>query len=174
MQLHQLIAMWLVGGLALLSWFSVDFASIREQESGKTAPAYKIEDLAWLSGDWETAPGRMQTDEHWTKVSGGSLIGMSRTVAGGRTVFFEYLRIEARGSEIFYVAHPKARTPGTDFKLARLNSQEAVFENPAHDFPKRITYRRNADGSLTARVEGDGTEKEKPQEFFYRPMAKTN
>jgi len=141
-------------------------------QADKPAQSFKIEDLAWLSGDWETAPGRMQIDEHWTKVAGNSLIGMSRAVAGGKTVFFEYLRIEARGADIYYVAHPKARTPGTDFKLARLTSQEAVFENPAHDFPKRIIYRKNADGSLTARVEGDGTEKEKPQEFHYRPVPK--
>lgn len=143
-----------------------------DQSADKPAPTFKIEDLAWLSGDWETAPGRMQIDEHWTKVSGGSLFGLSRTVAGGRTVFFEYLRIEARGADIFYVAHPKARTPGTDFKLVKLTGQEAVFENPAHDFPKRLIYRKNSDGSLTARIEGNGTEKEKPQEFQYRRIAK--
>jgi hypothetical protein len=143
-------------------------------QSDKPAPAFKIDDLAWLSGDWETAPGRMQIDEHWTKIAGGSMIGMSRTVAGGRTVFFEYLRIEARGAEIHYVAHPKARNPGTDFKLVKLTGQEAVFENPAHDFPKRIIYRKNADGSLTARIEGDGTEREKPQDFQYRPIPKAN
>src|SRR5215467_12883539 len=81
---------------------------------------FKIEDLGWISGDWETVPGRTQIDEHWTKVAGNSLIGMSRTVAGDKTVYFEYLRIEARGADVYYVAHPKARTPGTDFKLARL------------------------------------------------------
>jgi Domain of unknown function (DUF6265) len=131
---------------------------------------FKIEDLAWLSGDWESAPGKMQNEEHWTKAAGGSMIGMSRTLAGGKTVFFEYLRIEARGADIYYVAHPKARNPGTEFKLVRLGAQEATFENTAHDFPKRIIYRKNADGGLTARIEGDGTEKEKPQEFHYRPI----
>ena len=75
--------------------------------------------------------------------------------------------IELRGSDIFYVAHPNAKSPGTDFKLVKLTSGEAVFENPTHDFPKRIIYRLNGDGSLTARVEGDGTEKEKAQEFRY-------
>ncbi len=130
--------------------------------------AFKIDDLAWLSGSWETPPGKMQIDEHWSSVAGSSMIGMSRTVAGSKMVFFEYLRIEVRGDAIYYVAHPKARTPGTEFKLVRLSEMKAVFENPQHDFPKRIIYRRNADGTLTARIEGDGTEKEKPQEFHYR------
>ena len=131
-------------------------------------PAFKVDDLSWLSGDWETAPGRMQIEEHWTKPSGGALLGVGRTIAGGKMVFFEYLRIETRGEEIFYVAQPKGRTPGTDFKLVRLSAGEAVFENLQHDFPKRIIYRKQADGGLTARIEGDGTEKEKPQEFKYR------
>jgi hypothetical protein len=162
-------------GLAVISYLEMRCLAIdTANQSDKPTQAFKIEDLAWLSGDWETAPGRMQIDEHWTKVAGGSLIGMSRTVAGGKTVFFEYLRIESRGADIYYVAHPKARTPGTDFKLSRLTGQEAVFENPAHDFPKRVIYRKNADGTLTARVEGDGTEKEKPQEFHYRPISKAD
>jgi hypothetical protein len=141
-------------------------------ESDQGAPAFRIEDLAWISGDWETAPGKLQIDEHWSKIAGGSLIGMSRTVAGGKTVFFEYLRIEQRGPDLYYVAHPRARNPGTDFKLVRLNGQEAHFENPAHDFPKRIIYRKHGDGALTARIEGDGSEKEKPQEYHYRPLVR--
>ncbi len=140
-------------------------------QTNNTAQTFKIEDLAWMSGDWETAPGRMRIDEHWTNVVGGSLIGMSRTVAGDRTVFFEYLRIETRGAEIFYVAHPKAKMPGTDFKLVKLAGEEAVFENLKHDFPKRIIYRKTAEG-LTARIEGNGTEKEKPQDFRYLPASK--
>ncbi|MGE0129578.1 MAG: DUF6265 family protein [Blastocatellales bacterium] len=191
MQCETLRTLWLGTTLALFGLASVLSPTIKaiqpdkppqffqsDNQSGKPAQSSRIEgkidDLAWLSGDWETAPGRMQIDEHWTKVAGNSMIGMSRAVAGGRTVFFEYLRIEARGADIFYVAHPKARTPGTDFKLVKLTSQEAVFENPAHDFPKRIIYRKNGDGSLTARIEGDGTEKERPQDFHYRPIPRAN
>jgi hypothetical protein len=156
--------------LALFELASAISAPIKVIQSDETLQAFKIEELAWISGDWETTPGGSgrQVDEHWTKIAGGSMIGMSRTVAGGKTVFFEYLRIEKRGAAIYYVAHPKARTPGTDFKLVRLTAQEAVFENLAHDFPKRIIYRKNGDGALTARIEGDGTEREKPQEFHYR------
>src|SRR6185295_5487 len=83
-----------------------------------------------------------------------------------------FLRVPANRSAtrcIYYVAHPKAR-PGTDFKLVRVEGQSAVFENLAHDFPKRLIYRKNADGSLTTRVEWDGTEKEKPEEFRWRSM----
>ena len=119
-----------------------------------------IADLSWIAGDWQTAPGgRAQIEEHWTNVAGGSMMGMSRTVAGEKTVEFEYLRIEQRTDGVYYVAHPKARCPGTDFKLTKSSTSEAVFENPQHDFPKRIIYRKTGDDSLTASIDGgEGTQ----------------
>lgn len=130
--------------------------------------SHTIAELNWMAGDWRTAPGRAQIEEHWTQPAAGSMLGMSRTVAGGKTVEFEYLRLEQRGADIYYVAHPKARCPGTDFKLTRLSTNEAVFENPKHDFPKRIIYRKTAEGSLVASIDaGEGT---KAQSFSYLPM----
>ena len=128
-----------------------------------------LADLAWMAGSWESVPGgRRQTEEHWTQAAGASMMGMSRTVAGDKTVEFEYLRIEQRTDGIYYVAHPKARCPGTDFKLTRASATEAVFENPQHDFPKRIIYRKGADDSLTAIV--DGGEGTKSITYAYRRM----
>lgn len=128
-----------------------------------------IADLSWIAGDWQTAPGgRAQIEEHWTSVAGGSMMGVSRTVAGEKTVEFEYLRIEQRADGVYYVAHPKARCPGTDFKLTKASTTEAVFENPQHDFPKRIIYRKTADDSLTARI--DGGEGTKAMSFSFRRM----
>ena len=125
--------------------------------------------LAWMAGDWQTpsSNGR-QVDEHWTAPLGGTMLGTSRTVAGGKTVEFEYLRIEERADGIYYVAHPNARVPGTDFKLTKRAADQAVFENPQHDFPKRIIYRKNADGSMTASV--DGGEGTRGQSFPFEPM----
>jgi hypothetical protein len=135
------------------------------------APSTAIADLAWIAGDWQTAAGgRSQVEEHWTQPAGRTMIGMGRTIAGGKTTEFEYLRLEQRADAIYYVAHPKARSPGTDFKLTRVSAQEAVFENPQHDFPKRIIYRKNVDGSLTASI--DGGEGTRSIAFAYLPMKK--
>ena len=131
-----------------------------------------IDDFSWLVGDWQTAAGgKSQVDEHWTAPAGGSMMGMSRTVAGGRTTEFEYLRIEQRADGIYYVAHPKARCPGTDFKLTSLNTTEAIFENPAHDFPKRIIYRITPEGSLVATVDG-GPGSKQSFSLTYMPLKK--
>ncbi len=128
-----------------------------------------LADISWIAGDWQTAArGRAQVEEHWTQVAGASMMGMGRTVAGDKTVEFEYLRIEQRADGIYYVAHPKGRCPGTDFKLTRASATEVVFENPQHDFPKRIIYRKGADDSLTATV--DGGEGSKATSFAFRRM----
>ena len=134
------------------------------------APA--LSDISWIAGDWQTAPGgRRQIEEHWTAVAGGSMMGVSRTIevtgAGDKTVEFEYLRIEQRADGIYYVAHPKARCPGTDFKLTRSSATEAVFENPQHDFPKRIIYRKTDEG-LTASI--DAGEGSKAISFVFKKM----
>jgi hypothetical protein len=128
-----------------------------------------LADLAWIAGAWQSEPGgKRQSEEHWTMAAGATMIGMSRTVVGEKTVEFEYLRIEQRADGIYYVAHPKARCPGTDFKLTRASANEVVFENPQHDFPKRIVYRKGADDSLTASV--DGGEGTKAISYAYRRM----
>lgn len=128
-----------------------------------------LSDLSWIAGDWQTeSGGRRQSEEHWTTATGGTMLGMSRTIAGEKLVEFEYLRIEQRADGIYYVAHPKARCPGTDFKLTKSSATEAVFENPQHDFPRRIIYRKTGDDSLTATI--DGGEGSKAMSFSFRRM----
>jgi hypothetical protein len=108
-----------------------------------------------------------ELNEQWMKPSGGVMLGMGRTVAGGKVREYEFLQIrqEADGA-INYVAKPSGQPEGS-FKLIKSGNKEAVFENPAHDFPQRIIYRLQADGSLFARVEG--TANGKPRAFDY-PM----
>jgi hypothetical protein len=137
----------------------------------QSSASFKIADLGWFAGDWQMpGGGRQQVDEHWTVPFGGAMIGMSRTVAGGKMVEFEYLRIVERADGVFYISHPNARMPGTEFKLTRLAPNRATFENPQHDFPKRIHYQRNVDGSLTASI--DGGEGTQGPSFPFQPMKK--
>jgi hypothetical protein len=86
--------------------------------------------------------------------AGGTLLGMSRTVEGGRTVAHEFLEIkETAPGKLAYVAHPSGQTE-TAFPLAKIGVHEAVFENPEHDFPQRVLYRLDGEGVLRARIEG--------------------
>jgi hypothetical protein len=53
------------------------------------------------------------------------------------------------------------------FKLNSSNAKEVVFENPKHDFPQKITYKLNADGTVTALVEGAMNGQPRRLEFHY-------
>lgn len=118
--------------------------------------------LAWFAGSWTARQGRAVFEESWLPPAGASLIGLSRTVAGGRMVAFEYLRIIERNGETFYVAQPNGRPP-TEFKLTSSTATKAVFENPANDFPKVITYELTAPDKLTATISAG----DKKQEFRF-------
>lgn len=119
------------------------------------ALALTLQDLAWLAGSWQQTNGARCVEEHWTTPSSNMIVGTSRTVEGGRTTAFEFVRIEARADGVYYVAQPGGRPP-VDFKLSTDNAAELVFLNPGHaDHLKRIVYRRQADGALAARVEGE-------------------
>lgn len=123
--------------------------------------------LGWLAGSWVFGEGDQRIEEHWFPAAGGTMLGLSRTVVGNETVGFEFLRLEARPSGIFYIAHPNAR-PGTEFALTRLEGEDAVFENPAHDHPKTIRYRMEPGGTLLATLEGDENGRHVTQSFRYQ------
>ena len=91
-----------------------------------------------MAGDWQQTSGTRVIEEHWSTPSTNALVGMMRE---GRTVAFEFLRIEQRESGTFYVAQPNGRPP-TDFKLANYADGELVFEGDGTDKVRRITYRR--------------------------------
>jgi hypothetical protein len=91
----------------------------------------------------------------WMAPSGNVMLGASRTVSGGTTREFEFLRLSVRGDTLVYTAIPSGQQQ-TDFKSVGSGASPLVFENPAHDFPQRIIYRRSSADSLVARIEGPG------------------
>jgi hypothetical protein len=97
---------------------------------------------------------------------GGSMLGMSRTVIGGKTVEYEFLRIALVGSTLAYVAKPSGQ-PEATFPVKSIDDGAVVFENLAHDFPQRVIYRRNTDGSVTARIEGTVKGETRGRDFPY-------
>jgi hypothetical protein len=68
---------------------------------------------------------------------------------------FEFLRIVERDGTLVYIAQPSGGPP-VEFPVRTVTRNSVTFENPAHDFPKVITYTLQGDGSLQA-VVGDGT-----------------
>jgi hypothetical protein len=124
-------------------------------------------DVAWLTGCWDLDRGRRHVVEHWTAPEGGTLLGVSRTVADGKTVEYEFLLIRERDGALEYVAKPSGQ-PEAIFVASRVTADEVLFENPQHDFPQRIRYKKQPDGGLAARIEGTLNGAARGIDFTYR------
>ena len=124
-----------------------------------------VDQFAWLTGCWTMTRGESVVEEQWLKPLGGTLMGISRTVTGNRTVEHEFLQIRDVAGRWAYVAKPSGQAEAT-FPLKTFSDTEMLFENPTHDFPQRIRYRRTTDG-VTARVEGTRNGQTRGIDFVY-------
>lgn len=127
----------------------------RPQDIPMPTPAKAaIGDLAWLAGNWSGTRGTngaISMEERWSPAKGGAMLATARTVSRDRMSAFEFLRIVERDGGLVYIAQPGGASP-TEFILTEIGSSRAVFDNPRHDYPKRIVYELTPDGGLRATI----------------------
>ena len=163
------------GAVASVSAQSMSTAAAAAERSDSATgrgPAARVllprmtERLSWMTGCWayRDSRGRL-VEEQWSSPRAGVMFGYSRTtrartgVSGDTLLLYETTRIyEAPDGALVFAASPSGQQPD-EFRwrgdAATLDSA-ITFENPAHDFPQRVRYRRGgaAGDSLVARVEG--------------------
>jgi len=112
-----------------------------------------IGDLAWLAHAWVgTKSSGSSVEERWSPPLGGAMLAVSRSVnTSGKMFAFEYLRIVERDGGLVYIAQPGGKTP-TEFVLTEMTPTRAVFDNPRHDYPKRIVYELSDENTLSATI----------------------
>jgi len=141
--------------LALAFGLSLAPASGAATSSERLPPS--LSQLSFMSGCWRGASaGGGTIEEFYTTPSANLILGATRYLRGGRAVDFEFAMITQEDSGIVLIPHPKGVRSPARFPLKELQAGRATWENLAHDFPKRIIYRRDSSGELVARVEGDG------------------
>ncbi len=129
-----------------------------------------MQKLEWIIDSWVSEGVESNSYEHWEKLSDELFIGGSETVKNGDTIFSEKLKIVKEGEEIFYIADVSHNPAPVKFKLTSVSETEAVFENPEHDFPQKITYKLK-EGDLYAAIEGNGKDRKwKKVEFLMKRM----
>ena len=141
-----------------------------EGAAGQAALPTTVSGLAWMAGAWGATIDGIEMEEHWTSAKAGTLIGMHRDVAKGRTVSFEFLRVEEQNGGLVYLSCPKGAAV-TPFRLVEAGPSRAVFANPQHDFPQRIIYWKDG-ADLRARIEGPQGGKTVGEEWRWAPLPK--
>lgn len=128
-------------------------AGIVEQPASTAVPT-------WIAGCWAGERGGERFHERWIAADPATMLGLGHTVKDGKTTAFEFLRIVAKGDRPTYVAQPGGAPP-TEFVASSQSDERIVFENPAHDFPKRVIYERSGTDRLTASIDGGATSRER-------------
>ena len=136
-------------------------------------PPATIDQMAWLKGCWIQTKPNGAVEELWMGPGGGVMLGLGRTVRDGELRDFEFVRIVEADGSLAYVAEPSGQEKAT-FPLASLTPEMAVFENPAHDFPQRVIYRRLGADEIVGRIEGQIGGQARSVDFPYKRCASGN
>ena len=108
----------------------------------------------WLAGGWATqAADGAWVEEWWTPPRGGLMMGAGRSGKAATVDWWEHTRIEQAGGKLRFCALPKGQA-GACFDATKVTASEIVFENPGHDFPNRVAYRREG-SELFAEISGE-------------------
>jgi hypothetical protein len=123
----------------------------------QTKPA--ISDFTWILGDWELKKDNGIIYESWSKLDASTLHGISYRVQGADTLVLETVQLKCNAAGCAYIPVANGQNDGKPviFTITSALKDSFVAENPAHDFPKKITYARNG-SRLDAAISGDGKE----------------
>jgi hypothetical protein len=134
-----------------------------------SAQAMQPHKLAWMQGCWATVNQERAVEEQWMAPRGKTMIGTSRTVQGANLVSYEFMMIRQDGDQIAFEVRPSGRAP-VIFKAATITDSSVVFENPRHEFPQKIGYRRAGNNAMYAWIEGDRDGETHRIEFPYQQV----
>lgn len=114
---------------------------------------------------WQTLSSSKILGESWIKKSDSLWTGTGYFIKGKDTTVTETVELKIEGKDLFYI--PIAKHQNNDepvrFKMTSSSKGVFIFENPAHDFPKRIVYDFSVKDKLHAYVAGGG----RPIHFYY-------
>jgi hypothetical protein len=118
-----------------------------------------ITQLSWLEGVWRGRIGAQDFEARYTGPDGGQILSASKYTRNGKAAGFEFERFVEKDGGVVLTPFPDGKS-SVSFKMTDFDSKtrRAVFENPSHDFPTKISYQRVVDDSLTILVSGPGND----------------
>ena len=110
--------------------------------------------------------------ECWQKENDTLLHGKSYMLRGIEMKSQENVSLVYNKEGVFYMPVVEKQNNGKaiSFKLASSTANEFVFENPQHDFPKRIVYTIVSEDVLHAYVDGGDADTSKRIKYAYQKI----
>lgn len=124
-----------------------------------------------LEGKWIMKTKRGAIGEEWHKVDKDHLQSRGFFIKGNDTITTERVALRNSKEGIYYSSTAEGQNNGKaiDFKLTTGSDKTNtfIFENPEHDFPKRIVYEFISADSLHAYIDGGANGQGKREDFYY-------
>jgi hypothetical protein len=125
-------------------------------------PERPLAALAFMAGCWRGDAGVDRSiEEQWTAADSDVMLATTRYLDDNtaRTRGWEFSRIVADSAGIVLLPAPMGNAQGR-FRMRPGAAGQASFEDPAHDFPKRIIYRRVDGRTLVVQIDGGEGDRE--------------
>lgn len=132
----------------------------------------ELEKMSWLVGEWENKMPDGVLTETWTKANDSSYTGKTLFIKDKDTLHSEDIVLTQKGETLLYIPTVKGQNDNkpVEFKITESKTEnEFAFENPAHDYPQKIVYKKVSDTNLVATI--SGKQQGKPTSESY-PMSK--
>ncbi|WP_396141840.1 DUF6265 family protein [Flavobacterium sp.] len=132
----------------------------------------KLEKMNWLLGNWENEMPEGVLTETWTKENDSTFSGTTYFIINKKdTVHSEAIILSQLNDELVYRPTVKGQNNDepVDFKLSSESENSFSFENPKHDYPQKIVYKKVNENSLVATISGIQQGKESSESY---PMKK--
>lgn len=117
----------------------------------------QLEKMNWLVGQWENKMPEGILTETWTKTNDSTFSGTSYFIINKNdTVHSETILLTQLKDELIYSPKVKGQNDdkSVDFILTSNIENSFVFENPKHDYPKKIVYKKVAENGLITTISG--------------------
>lgn len=124
----------------------------------------------WMLGSWQQQSARGTMVEVWKRSSDSSFVGRSYMLKGKDTIELEAMRLVQRGNMLCFIATDTNQNDGlpVTFTSITIDDDQVIFENEAHDFPQKISYKRAGTDSLKAQISGTIDGQTKARDFPMR------
>ncbi len=129
-----------------------------------------------LEGMWLMKTNKGFIGEEWMKMNEHYLQNRGFMVKGDDTIITETVGLRNNNEGIFYTStvEDQNNKQPVSFKLTSAENNVFVFENPLHNFPKRITYHLLNKDSLHAWIDGGKDNPNKKLSFAYYRVKNKN
>ncbi len=131
----------------------------------------KLKKMEWLVGSWEQKLPDGTISETWKKENDSTFSGKSFFIKEKDTIHLESIKLTQKADDLLYIPTVSGQNNNepTTFTLTSDAENAFTFENPAHDYPQKISYKKVSDTNLIATISGKQQGKESKESY---PMQK--